>query len=120
MSTTIGKYLLHSHHSLILPSGESAVLHLNVNGWSIQVRIQFEFKGERELNSIDIRGESDSRAVLALVNWRNSLGTALKEPVELGRNPLYNVVVHFMVCHWAIGDGDSATNRVDLQILTGG
>jgi len=107
----IGNHEIVYSETFLVPSGKDIWFTANISGWSVTVNVTFE---EGEKQEITVRPVSD-HAHIKLVNWNNSLGTALVEPAILGTHQ-DGRKLYFMVVNYRIGQ----TNRLDIQLLLGG
>jgi hypothetical protein len=95
--------------SFLLPHGDSASFSANVEGWQIDVTVDFQdTDGEQAVRIVP----TDPGATIILVNWNSSIGTATVAPATLGTHSS-GKKLYFMVSNYRIGK----TNKLDLQLL---
>lgn len=95
----------------LIPEGEKAEFDLNYNNTILKVIISFDDSGdvqEIEVNPL----ENGDVVELIFKKWSKSLGAALKEHVELGRNAK-GVVLKFIASNTRVGN----INQMNIQFV---
>lgn len=101
--------------SLIIPEGEEAWLSFKLDDWEINFKIIFVTSPDKT-GPQEVKLEAIQDTVhLSLINWNNSLGTAITKPTRIGETN-DGRLLSFMANHWRIG----TVHRLDLQFLLGG
>src|SRR5690348_16868983 len=113
----IGKLKVIQTQSLLIQDGESATVSFQVeNLWRPTFIIRFTSNAQSKEPGISVGSDptDPQKGIIEFVNWANSLGTALKQPLQVGVvagiSPLYLVAAH-----WKIG----STNSLQVQFLVG-
>lgn len=110
MTTRVGNLTVVSEATLLLPHGDDGFVDFKLGGWHVKVQVVLVETEDGELGlSLETRGDT---ARLQLTNWKNSLGSATRSPIEVGLTSEGSPLL-LMVLHNKVGEVD----HLHLQFL---
>ena len=99
--------------TLILPVSKTVEFSFPFEDSDAWIKIVYKDTDDHENRLIDLSGEN-GKVILTFVNWSNSLGTALTEPVKFATSSQGKDLL-LLAASWRIG----TVNRLDFQVFVG-
>lgn len=114
MKTFIGDKEVFLSTVLLVPDHVQSRIEVNVQGWLFKLAIVFRPDAEGAANYV-FAPDGQGGLKMTFNGWKDSLGTAMLEPVKIGTAP-DGRAIGFQIFHMRAG----TMNRADIQILFGG
>ena len=107
----IGNKELVLYTTALIPQDTDVDILLQLDGWNVYLTVHLVDDGGEPGISLKTDPNHAEQAVMEIRNFRNSLGTSLKEPVEFGTSN--GTVFYYLLAIYKIG----TTTKLEIEFL---